>query len=121
MDYRQKILKWLFTPKVLCILCRYVDGSVLAQMGSPDMRIPIACGLAYSERIKSSADDLQFLQTLNLTFDKPDRVRFPCLKLAEDAFLAGGTAPAILNAANEVAVFAFLSGDTVFIFLKSMK
>jgi 1-deoxy-D-xylulose-5-phosphate reductoisomerase len=89
-------------------MVRYVDGSVLAQLGAPDMRTPIAYGLAYPERISSGSDDLSFDQLLTLKFDQPDLVRFPCLRLAKDAMNTGGTMPAALNAANEVAVRAFL-------------
>lgn len=93
---------------VIHSMVRYVDGSVLAQLGAPDMRTPIAYGLAYPERIGSGSKDLSFDDMLNLTFDQPDVVRFPCLRLAKEAFITGGTQPAILNAANEVTVQAFL-------------
>lgn len=86
----------------------YVDGSVLAQLGNPDMRTPIAYGLAYPERIASGVPPVDFVKVGQLAFFKPDLERFPCLKLAYDALAAEGTAPAILNAANEVAVQAFL-------------
>jgi 1-deoxy-D-xylulose-5-phosphate reductoisomerase len=89
-------------------LVQYVDGSVLAQMGNPDMRTPIAHGLAYPERITSGVAPLDLLKVAALNFEAPDLVRFPCLALAYQALRAGGTAPAILNAANEVAVAAFL-------------
>ncbi|EAR10228.1 1-deoxy-D-xylulose-5-phosphate reductoisomerase [Reinekea blandensis] len=95
---------------VIHSMVRYVDGSVIAQMGAPDMRTPIAYGLAYPERIASGSDRLAFNELLSLNFDQPDRERFPCLRLAEEAFDAGGTAPAILNAANEETVAAFLEG-----------
>ncbi len=99
---------------VIHSMVRYVDGSVLAQMGAPDMRTPIAYGLAYPQRIQSGSDRLRFDQMLNLNFDQPDRGRFPCLRLAEEAMLAGGTLPAVLNAANEVSVAAFLDGSMSF-------
>jgi 1-deoxy-D-xylulose-5-phosphate reductoisomerase len=86
----------------------YVDGSVLAQLGNPDMRTPIAHALAYPERIVSGVDQLDLTMLAALQFHKPDFDRFPCLALAFDALRAGGTAPALLNAANEVAVQAFL-------------
>jgi 1-deoxy-D-xylulose-5-phosphate reductoisomerase len=86
----------------------YVDGSVLAQLGNPDMRTPIAHALAYPERIASGVAQLDLTQIATLQFEKPDFTRFPCLALAFDALRAGGTAPALLNAANEVAVQAFL-------------
>lgn len=88
----------------------YVDGSVLAQLGNPDMRTPIAHALAYPERIVSGVEVVDLVKVGQLTFEYPDFTRFPCLKLAYDALEAGGTAPAILNAANEVAVQAFLDG-----------
>ena len=93
---------------VIHSMVRYIDGSVICQMGAPDMRTPIAYGLAYPKRIASGSDRLQFNDMLNLSFSQPDRQRFPCLRLAEDAMTAGGTAPAILNAANEISVDAFL-------------
>lgn len=86
----------------------YVDGSVLAQLGNPDMRTPIAHALAYPERISSGVAPIDLIQIAQLTFERPDLQRFPCLKLAYDALQAGGSAPAIMNAANEIAVQAFL-------------
>lgn len=86
----------------------YVDGSVLAELGNPDMRTPIAHALAYPERIASGVAPIDLVQIAQLTFAAPDLLRFPCLKLAYDALRAGGSAPALLNAANEVAVQAFL-------------
>ena len=86
----------------------YVDGSVLAQLGNPDMRTPIAHALAYPERIASGVAPIDLVQIAQLTFEQPDLQRFPCLKLAYDALHAGGSAPAVMNAANEVAVQAFL-------------
>jgi 1-deoxy-D-xylulose-5-phosphate reductoisomerase len=93
---------------VIHSMVSYVDGSVLAQLGNPDMRTPIAHALAYPERIASGVDAVDLTRIGQLQFERPDFQRFPCLKLAYDALLAGGTAPAILNAANEVAVQAFL-------------
>lgn len=93
---------------VIHSMVSYVDGSVLAQLGNPDMRTPIAHALAYPERIASGVKNIDLTEIGELAFLKPDFRRFPCLKLAYDALLAGGTAPAILNAANEVAVQAFL-------------
>jgi 1-deoxy-D-xylulose-5-phosphate reductoisomerase len=93
---------------VIHSMVSYVDGSVLAQLGNPDMRTPIAHALAYPERIASGVSPLDLVQIGQLVFQRPDFERFPCLKLAYDALSAGGTAPAILNAANEVAVQAFL-------------
>jgi len=87
----------------------YVDGSVLAQLGNPDMRTPIAHALAWPERIDSGVSALDLLQIGRLDFQAPDDLRFPCLQLARLAAQSGGTAPAMLNAANEVAVDAFLN------------
>lgn len=91
-------------------MVQYRDGSVLAQLGSPDMRTPIACALAWPERIDAGVAPLDFCALSGLSFEKPDRARFPCLGLAFSALDAGGDAPAVLNAANEVAVAAFLDG-----------
>jgi 1-deoxy-D-xylulose-5-phosphate reductoisomerase len=93
---------------VIHSMVSYTDGSVLAQLGNPDMRTPIAHALAYPERIASGVAQLDLTQIATLQFEKPDFARFPCLALAFDALRAGGTAPALLNAANEVAVQAFL-------------
>jgi 1-deoxy-D-xylulose-5-phosphate reductoisomerase len=89
-------------------LVEYVDGSTLAQLGNPDMRTPIAHALGWPDRIESGVDALNLLRLGSLDFEAPDRSRFPCLVLAEEAGRVGGTAPTILNAANEVAVDAFL-------------
>jgi 1-deoxy-D-xylulose-5-phosphate reductoisomerase len=89
-------------------MVEYVDGSVLAQMGNPDMRTPIAQALAWPERIAAGAEPLDLAAIGALDFAVPDALRFPCLGLAYDALRADGTAPAMLNAANEVAVAAFL-------------
>jgi 1-deoxy-D-xylulose-5-phosphate reductoisomerase len=86
----------------------YVDGSVVAQLGNPDMRTPIAHALAFPERIESGVGQLDLTQMTALQFHRPDFQRFPCLALAFEALRDGGTAPALLNAANEVAVQAFL-------------
>jgi len=91
-------------------LVEYADGSVIAQLSNPDMRVPIANALAYPERIESGAQSLNLSSVKNLSFEKPDERRFPCLGLAYAALRAGGTAPTVLNAANEVAVAAFLAG-----------
>ncbi len=93
---------------VIHSMVSYVDGSVLAQLGNPDMRTPIAHALAFPERIASGVAQLDLTEWSALQFHKPDFERFPCLALAFDALRAGGTAPALLNAANEVAVQAFL-------------
>ncbi|MCX9156561.1 1-deoxy-D-xylulose-5-phosphate reductoisomerase [Niveibacterium sp. 24ML] len=93
---------------VIHSMVQYVDGSVVAQLGNPDMRTPIAHALAYPERIASGVAPLNFASLSGLTFEMPDARRFPCLGLAFDALRAGGHAPAVLNAANEVAVAGFL-------------
>ena len=91
-------------------LVRYVDGSVIAELGNPDMRTPIAHALAYPERIETGVAPLDLFEVASLSFERPDEARFPCLGLAYRALKAGGSGPAILNAANEVAVAAFLEG-----------
>jgi 1-deoxy-D-xylulose-5-phosphate reductoisomerase len=93
---------------VIHSMVSYVDGSVLAQLGNPDMRTPIAHALAFPQRIASGVAQLDLTNMAALEFHAPDMRRFPCLGLAFDALRAGGTAPALLNAANEVAVQAFL-------------
>ncbi|HTY02580.1 MAG TPA: 1-deoxy-D-xylulose-5-phosphate reductoisomerase [Rhodocyclaceae bacterium] len=119
--------RWLFnaTPEqievvvhpqsVIHSLVQYVDGSVVAELGNPDMRTPIAHALAYPERIESGVASLDLFEVLHLDFERPDLRRFPCLQLAYRALAAGGSAPAVLNAANEVAVAAFLDGTLSFV------
>jgi 1-deoxy-D-xylulose-5-phosphate reductoisomerase len=92
----------------------YLDGSVLAQLGNPDMRTPIAHALSWPQRIDSGVDALDMFSVGQLNFERPDMQRFPCLRLADEAIRAGGTASTILNAANEVAVEAFLQGQLAF-------
>ena len=99
---------------VIHSMVRYRDGSVLAQLGNPDMRTPIAYCLGLPERIDSGVGDLDFDALSALTFQKPDFDRFPCLKLAYETMNAGGAAPCVLNAANEAAVAAFLDGQIKF-------
>jgi 1-deoxy-D-xylulose-5-phosphate reductoisomerase len=94
---------------VIHSMVQYIDGSVLAELGNPDMRTPIAYGLAWPERIHSGVADLDMIATARLDFEAPDSERFPCLGLARQAASAGGVAAAVLNAANEVAVAAFLA------------
>jgi 1-deoxy-D-xylulose-5-phosphate reductoisomerase len=86
----------------------YLDGSMLAQLGNPDMRTPIAHALGWPERLSSGVESLDLIRTARLDFEAPDVAKFPCLRLARTAAEAGGTMPAVLNAANEVAVEAFL-------------
>jgi 1-deoxy-D-xylulose-5-phosphate reductoisomerase len=99
---------------VIHSLVEYVDGSVIAQLGNPDMRTPIAHALAYPERIDAGVTALDLVQIGTLSFEEPDLSRFPCLRLAYETLRAGGTAPAILNAANEVAVAGFLDNRLAF-------
>ena len=95
-------------------MVQYSDGSVVAQLGQPDMRTPIAHCLSWPERIASGVAELDLFDIAKLEFEKPDYERFPCLRLAEEAIRKGGTAPAILNAANEVAVASFLDNKLKF-------
>jgi len=104
----ERIQVVIHPQSVIHSLVDYDDGSVLAELGNPDMRIPIAYGLAWPERIASGVDPLDLFEVARLDFRPPDLKRFPCLKLAFEAARSGGTAPALLNAANEVAVAAFL-------------
>ncbi|MBI2309167.1 MAG: 1-deoxy-D-xylulose-5-phosphate reductoisomerase [Rhodocyclales bacterium] len=99
---------------VIHSMVEYVDGSVIAQLGNPDMRTPIAHALAYPERIDAGVSSLDLFRIARLDFEAPDEERFPCLALAFRALRAGGSAPATLNAANEVAVQAFLDGELGF-------
>jgi 1-deoxy-D-xylulose-5-phosphate reductoisomerase len=95
-------------------LVEYVDGSMLAQLGAPDMRVPIAHALAWPERFASGVDGLDLARLGQLRFEPVDERRYPCLRLARQALAAGGHAPNILNAANEIAVEAFLNGQVGF-------
>lgn len=99
---------------VIHSMVSYIDGSVIAELGNPDMRTPIAQAMAFPERITSGVAQLDLTKIGKLDFEAPDFARFPCLRLAYDALRAGGSAPAILNAANEIAVAAFLDGKIGF-------
>jgi 1-deoxy-D-xylulose-5-phosphate reductoisomerase len=100
----------LFHPQsVIHSMVEYVDGSVLAQLGAPDMRIPIAHCLAWPERMDTPMPRLNLAEIGRLDFEAPDLIRFPALRIAREAMVAGGARPAILNAANEIAVAAFLA------------
>lgn len=99
---------------VIHSMVEYADGSVIAQLGNPDMRTPIAYALAFPERIEAGVAPLDLCQIGTLNFERPDLKRFPCLGLAYEALAKGGNAPAVLNAANEVAVEAFLEGKLAF-------
>jgi 1-deoxy-D-xylulose-5-phosphate reductoisomerase len=119
--------KWLFNVEIVDIdvlvhpqsivhsLVEFIDGVLLAQMGVPDMKIPIAYALTYPERIHNDLPSLNIAKTRNLEFFKPDIKKFPCLGIASAAGLCGGTAPAVLNAADEVAVSAFMENKIRFI------
>jgi 1-deoxy-D-xylulose-5-phosphate reductoisomerase len=100
---------------VIHSMVRYVDGSVLAQLGSPDMRTPIAYALAWPDRIATPSPRLDFAALGRLTFEAPDPVRFPAIRLAREALRRGGGAPTILNAAHEIGVAAFLKGEIGFL------
>ena len=104
----EKIDVIVHPQSVIHSMVEYEDGSVLAQMGTPDMRTPIGYALAWPERMATPAAKLDLAKLAQLTFENPDPVRFPALRFAREAMAKGGTAPAILNAANEVAVQAFL-------------
>ena len=99
---------------VIHSMVEYNDGSVLAQLGNPDMRTPIAYGLGFPNRLESGVSSLDLIKIGRLDFLAPDFERFPCLRLAYEALRVGGTAPAILNAANEIAVEAFLADQVGF-------
>jgi 1-deoxy-D-xylulose-5-phosphate reductoisomerase len=107
----QKIQVVIHPQSVIHSMVRYVDGSILAQLGQPDMRTPIAYGLGWPERIDAGVQQLSLDQMSHLSFEKPDIDRFPCLGLAIQAAAQGESAPTVLNAANEVAVQAFLDGQ----------
>lgn len=119
--------KWLFAlemdkieilihpQSVVHSMVELIDGSVLAQLGIPDMRTPIAYALTYPERMENDLQHLDLIKTNNLEFHKPDIKKFPCLRLAYEAGICGGTMPAVLNAANEIAVGAFLGEKIKFV------
>lgn len=105
---------------VIHSMVEYIDGSVLAQLGNPDMRTPIAYAMGYPERIESGVASLNLLEVAKLEFEAPDVGRFPCLQLAYDALASEGTAPAVLNAVNEIAVAAFLRHEVGFMDIPAM-
>ena len=111
----EKITVKVHPQSIVHSLVEYVDGSVLAQMGLPDMRTPIAYALAYPERIATHVSSLDLTSKSPLTFEEPDTKRFPCLNLAKQALEMGKTCPCVLNAANEIAVAAFLRRQISFI------
>jgi 1-deoxy-D-xylulose-5-phosphate reductoisomerase len=104
----------LHPQSIVHSLIEYVDGSVLAQLAPPDMRLPILYALSYPARLKNAFPTLDLVQVASLTFEPVDRERFPCLGYAYEAVAVGGTAPAVLNAANEVAVELFLGRQISF-------
>ncbi len=108
---RERIEVVIHPQSVIHSLVEYVDGSLLAQLSHPDMRTPIAHALAWPQRVAAGVRRLELATLSDLTFEPADFARFPCLKLAYDALEAHGTAPAVLNAANEIAVAAFLDGS----------
>ncbi|MEN9460732.1 MAG: hypothetical protein RIS84_752 [Pseudomonadota bacterium] len=110
----ERIEVLIHPQSVIHSMVEYVDGSVLAQLGNPDMRTPIAHALAFPERMTSGVARLNLLEIAKLEFEPMDFARFPCLRLAYEAMQAGGTTTAILNAANEIAVEAFLAGKLRF-------
>lgn len=100
---------------VIHSMVSYIDGSVLAQLGAPDMRTPIAYALAWPNRMDAPSPKLSLAEIGTLTFEEPDLVRFPSLRLARESMQAGGGAPTVMNAANEVAVAAFLNHEIGFL------
>ena len=114
-DLPESEIEILLHPQsIIHSMVAYDDGSVLAQLGNPDMRTPIAHALGYPERIDSGVEPLDLVAVSQLNFEAADERRFPCLRLARAAIAKGGTRPAILNAANEIAVQAFLDGRIAF-------
>jgi 1-deoxy-D-xylulose-5-phosphate reductoisomerase len=111
----ERIAVHIHPQSIVHSMVEYVDGSVIAQLGIPDMKTPIAYALSHPERLPLSLPPLDLCSLGALTFAQPDTQRFPCLALAYEALAAGGTAPAVLNAANEVAVEAFLGGEIPFL------
>ena len=116
----EKIKVLIHPQSVVHSMVRYRDGSVIAQLGQPDMRTPIAYGLAWPERIEAGVAQLNLTQLAALSFAEPDLARFPCLSLAFAAAKAGGTAPTVLNAANEIAVAAFLNEGMPYLDISSV-
>jgi len=111
----EKINVIVHPQSIVHSMVEYKDGSVMAQLGKPDMRIPILYALSYPKRIASNFEKLDLLALSGLTFEKPNRRLFPCLALAEAAAKQGGNMPAVLNAANEAAVNLFLANKITFI------
>ena len=116
----EKIQVVIHPQSVIHSMVEYIDGSVLAQLGNPDMRTPIAHAMGYPERIESGVSSLDMFKVAQLDFEAPDLARFPCLRLAYQALADGGNMPAILNAANEIAVESFLEERMSFTAIPSM-
>lgn len=116
----ERIAVHIHPQSIVHSLVEYIDGAVIAQLGIPDMKTPIAYALSHPHRLPLNLPPLDLCGLRNLTFDEPDLERFPCLGLAYEALAMGGTAPAVLNAANEVAVEAFLNGEIPFLEIASV-
>ncbi len=110
-----KIKTVVHPQSIIHSMVEYIDGSIMAQLGSPDMRIPIQLALTFPERAENDFSRLDFLKCGALTFEEPDMEAFPCLGLAFEALKAGGTMPAAMNAANEAVVGLFLAGGIGFL------
>ena len=109
-----KIEVVIHPQSIIHSMVEFFDGAILAQMGEPDMRVPIQYALTYPERLPRDSESFDFIKNNSLTFARPDRKRFPCLDMAYEAVKAGGTMPTVLNAANEVAVGKFLRNEIRF-------
>ncbi|MER0214796.1 MAG: 1-deoxy-D-xylulose-5-phosphate reductoisomerase [Nitrosomonas sp.] len=116
----EKIQVVIHPQSVIHSMVAYVDGSVIAQLGNPDMRTPIAHAMGFPERIESGVSALDMFKVAHLDFEEPDFKKFPCLKLAYQALAAGGNMPAVLNAANEIAVESFLKRRMPFTAIPTM-
>ncbi len=111
----EKLSAIIHPQSIIHALVEYIDGSVVSQLSNPDMRAPIAYALSFPERIETPVAKLDLAALGKLTFETPDETRFPCLRLAKEAMRTGGSAPTVLNAANEIAVARFLRGEITFL------
>ena len=116
----EKLAAIIHPQSIVHALIEYIDGSVVAQLSNPDMRAPIAYALSYPDRIETPVKKLDLAALGKLTFEQPDETRFPCLRLAKEAMRVGGSAPTILNAANEIAVARFLKREIAFVDIASV-
>jgi len=116
----EKIQVVIHPQSVIHSMVAYVDGSVIAQLGNPDMRTPIAHAMGYPDRIDSGVSALDMFKIAHLDFEEPDFKKFPCLRLAYQALATGGNMPAVLNAANEIAVESFLTQRIPFTAIPAM-